>query len=577
MTVLPEAVRAQVARIGASQGFAGSERLRRFLTFTVDAVLDGRGGDLKEYIIGVEVFDRGDSYDPRLEPIVRVEARRLRSKLRAYYEAEGRDDSICIDYPKGSYVPEFRERGRAEPVNNIPKPAFPTVAVLPFLNLGSDPDQEYFSDGLTNEVIHSLTRLRGIRVVAAPSLRGPDRDFAEIARRLNVALLLNGTVRRSGDRLRVTVQLIEAATGFYLWSETYDRRMEDVFTIQEDIARSVTQALRLQLSSATAKPERSKPDLAAYHSYLRGRYLWNKRTAEGLQRSVECFQEAVRLDPGYAEGHAGLADAYAVLAEYGLYPQSQLMGLAEQSARRALALDATLAEPHTSLALIESVQYWRWEEARKHFERAIELNPGYSIAHHWFSYAYLAPLGRLGEAWEELSLAQNLEPLSPSIVVACATILDFQRRLPEAEQYLKSALELDPSGFRARLYLGRTYVGMGRYDEGIAVMEPMADDPTNRHIVLSLLGHAYAVAGRRREACEALRQLEERARETYVSPFLLARIHLGLSDLDTAFPLFDKALDDRDVRLIHLRVAPLFDPLRGDPRYDHLLQRLGLQ
>jgi len=575
MRLEPEAVRAQAARISASRVFAGSERLRRFLQFTVDAVLEGRGAGLKEYAIGVDVFDRGANYDPRLEPIVRVEARRLRAKLRAYYEEEGRDDPIRIEYPKGGYAPEFRECGAPESAAAAKSP-FHTIAALPFLNLGSDPDQEYFSDGLTHEVIHALTRLRELRVVAAPSLRGPDRDLGDIARRLNVELVLNGTIRHSGDRLRVTVQLVEASTGFYLWSETYDRLTEDVFAIQEDIARSVAQALRLQLTANAVQAGRPRPSLSAYHLYLRGRYLWSKRTAAGLQRSVECFQEAIRLEPDYAEGHAGLADAYAVLAEYGLYPQTELMGHAEKAARRALALDPTLAEAHTSLALIESAQHWRWEEARKHFERAIELNPGYPTAHHWFAYTYLAPTARLDEAWEEVSLAQRLEPLSPGITVACATLRSFQRRFSEAAEYLKSALDLDPSGFRARLYLGRTYGEMGRHDEGIAIMEPMAEDPTNGHIALSLLGHAYAAAGYHGKAREVLRRLEEHARHIYVSSFLVARVYLGFPDLDAAFPLFHRALDERDSRLMHLRVAPVFDCLRADARYAELLRRLGL-
>ncbi|MGH9718620.1 MAG: hypothetical protein ACRD8O_00275, partial [Bryobacteraceae bacterium] len=254
MAVPPDAVQAQLQRILSSKSFATSARLTRFLRFTVTAALEGRAAELKEYVIGVGVFDRKASFDPRVEPIVRVEARRLRAKLRQYYETDGQLDALIIDFPKGSYTPKFRSRDAVDPAASQPAaPSHNTVAVLPFANLGSDADNEYFSDGLTEELIHALTKVEGLLVVARPSafhFKGQAQDVQKIGEQLGVHSVLEGSVRRSGSRLRISAQLIEVATGFYLWSETYERKIEDVFAIQEEIAHAIVDALKVKLTGS---------------------------------------------------------------------------------------------------------------------------------------------------------------------------------------------------------------------------------------------------------------------------------------------------------------------------------------
>jgi TolB-like protein len=305
-----ETIRKHVARILASAAFANSDRMARFLRFVVDRTLDGAAQQLKEYAIGVEVFDRKPSYDPRVDPIVRVEARRLRSKLAAFYESEGKGSEVVILLPKGSYAPRFVRSDAQEdtPVESVSEATERTIAVLPFANVGRDPDQEYFSDGLTEELIHALTKVSGLRVVAwssATHMRGEERDVYRIGQQLGVATVLRGSIRCYRDRLRILVQLVDTRTGFYLSSETYDRHTEEMFAIQEEIAASIVNALQIRLG---VQPRRAR-SVKAYNAYLRGRFHWNKRSGDGMSKAVEHFEEALRIDPDFALGHAGLADA----------------------------------------------------------------------------------------------------------------------------------------------------------------------------------------------------------------------------------------------------------------------------
>ncbi|MBI1791693.1 MAG: hypothetical protein HYR60_29535 [Acidobacteria bacterium] len=546
----------------------------RFLRFTVETALDGRGAELKEYVLGVEVFDRKPSYDPRIEPIVRVEARRLRSRIKKYYETEGRDDPVRIEFSTGRYAPDFRRPEEKAP------PAVPTVAVLPFSNLSADPDNEYFSDGLTEELIHALTRLERLRVVAWPSahqFKGKPHDIRQIGEQLEVGSVLEGSVRRAGDRLRVTAQLVDVRSGVYIWSETYERQVEDVFAIQEEIARKIADTLLLHL--AVTPGERlghGKPaSLEAYYLYLKGRYEWNKRTVEGLQQSIECFERAIQVDGGYAAAWAGLADAYAILGGYGVAPPRELMPKAKQAAQRALDLDETLSEAHASLALVLSDYEHRWEESRLHYRRAIELKPGYATARHWIAIEYLASHGRLDEALAEIRRAQQLDPLSLVIRMAAALILEMQGRFDLAIEQQLDILRVDPNYYRALLGLARAYVGCGRSAEGIDILERLAGS-SPFSITLSVLGHAYAVTDRLDRAEQIIERLGEQAGRAYVSPFAFARVYLGFPQKDLAFEWLEKAYGERDARILHIKVAPIFHCLRGDPRYDALLGKMGL-
>ncbi|MBI3696829.1 MAG: hypothetical protein HY238_18580 [Acidobacteria bacterium] len=339
-------IQAQLSKILASPVFAGSDRMSRFLRFTVERALRGEGDRLKEYLLGVEVFDRRSSYDPRIDPIVRVEARRLRSKLEKYYETEGRGDPVRIDFPKGGYSPVLRERDRAAPA-----PERRTIAVLPFANLSSDPENEYFSDGLTEELIQALTKVEGLRVVAWSSafqFKGKARDIRQVGRQLSVDTVLEGSVRRADDRLRITAQLVDVSDGRYLWSQIYEREMKDVFAIQDEISRAIADTPRIKLTGALVKPY--TVNLEAYNLYLRGRFNWNKRTEEGLRKAIEYFEQALAGDAQYAPAYCGLADCYSMLGQYGLSPPREVMPQAKAAATRALDIDEALAEAHASFA-----------------------------------------------------------------------------------------------------------------------------------------------------------------------------------------------------------------------------------
>jgi TolB-like protein len=404
--ILYPAIRQQVEKILAHGLFTRSDRMGRFLRLAVEWTLAGRAAELKEYLLGVEVFDRKPSYDPRIDPIVRVEARRLRSKLKAYYEGDGRSDEIVIEFVKGSYIPQIRAgapAAAAPPPTQRAEPGVVATAVLPFTNLSPDPDNEYFSDGLTEELIHALTKLPGMRVVAwntAAQLRGRQQDIGAIRRQLQVENVLTGSVRIAGSDLRVRAQLIDAASGVYLWSETFDRQMQDVFAIQEEIARAIVRTLRVQFAG---KPERAlagrgRTNVSSYDWYLKGRYLHHRRTPEHMAQSIQCFENALAADENSALAHAGLADAYSLIMDYGLMSPANGMTPAKNNAERAIALDPDLAEPYVSLAYIRGMYEWDWPEAERLYLRSIELNPGYAPAHHWLGCDHYAPLGRFDEA-----------------------------------------------------------------------------------------------------------------------------------------------------------------------------------
>ena len=371
-----ESVRTQLRKILSSSTFARSERLARFLTFTVEQTLGGRGENLKEFVIGVEVFDKNEKYDPRMDPIVRVEARRLREKLRKYYETEGHDDALYIDFPTGAYVPLVKTREAA----GVSKPAATraenAIAVLPFVNLSSEQENEYFSDGLTEELINALTKVEGLRVVAWSSafqLKGKARDIRRIAEQLRVRAVLEGSVRRTADRLRITAQLVDTTDGHYLWSETYERAIKDVFSIQDEISSAIVGALRIKLTGSAGRSliTRYTENLQAYHLYLKGRFYWNKRTEEDFYKALGFFEQAIQIDPNYAPAYAGMADSYIMLGEHGSVPALSIMRKARATASRALEIDPSLAEAHVSLGSVAGLYEWNWRESEQHFRRAL--------------------------------------------------------------------------------------------------------------------------------------------------------------------------------------------------------------
>jgi len=580
--IAPQSVLAQLEKISGSKGFLHSLRLCRFLRFTVERALQGQAGQLKEYLLGVEVFDRKPSYDPRIEPIVRVEARRLRAKLKRYYQTAGRDDVVRIEFRKGSYVPVFKNRNAIE-LTPGPVPAERhTIAVLPFVNLSDDPQNEYFSDGLTEELIRALTKVGGLQVVAWTSsaqLKGKTYDIGTIGKRLAVGAVLEGSVRKAGDRLRVTAQLIRVTDQHYLWSETYERRMQDVFAIQDEISRAIVNTLRIRLVGEPGAElvGRYTRNLEAYNSYLRGRHYFNQQTPEGLRKAIEFFERAIGEDPHYASAYAWLSDSYNLLVIWGGIPANAVMAKARAAAERAVELDDTLAEAHTSVAANRAVFDWDWRGAEGEFQRAIELQPGFASAHHGYAMLCLAPLRRFAEAIAEMERALELDPLSLFINSSAGTAFYYARQYERAVEQFGKAIDLAPNYHLGHWGLGRAYAQKGKFEPAIAAFEKARDLSGGSPLTLGGLGYAYGRSGRREEARQLLDELGLRSASSYVSPFHTAIIHLGLGRKKQALEWLEKACQEHDARLGWLQADPIHDPLRSDLRFSGLLQKVGLQ
>lgn len=585
--VSPKAVRAQLERILHSAAFVRSGRISRFLRFAVDQALDGRSDELKESLLGVEVFDREPSYDPRTDPIVRVEARRLRSKLTAYYEREGRHDDIVIEIQPGGYVPRFARRAGStldpdrsppeSPAGDVPQ----AIVVLPFTNLTPDQENEYFSDGLTEELIHRFTRIAGLRVVAwqsASQFKGKSYDLKQLGEQLKVDAAVGGSVRRSGDRLRVAAHLVSTSDGRYLWSEAWERKLQDVFAIQDEISRSIADTLRLKLveQPASVSERRASADVAAYNLYLLGRFHWHKRTPDGLRQSIQLFEQAISADPALALGYAGLADAYSLLADYGLAQPSEIMKKARRAARRALAIDPTLAEAHTSLGFIRSLHDWRWDAAEKHYRKAIALNPGYATAHHWYAIDFLAMQARFEEARREMDIALRLDPLSLIINEGVGYLALLGRRYDEAIECYEKALELDRNFYKAYTAIGRALSLQGKYREAAEMFEKGRSLGGDVPSILAALGHNRSLAGDRAGAVALLEELRAMSGQRYAPTTCFALIHVGLGEKERALDWLELGCERRELPLANIGVHPIYDELRSAPRFQALLARIGL-
>jgi len=460
-------------------------------------------------------------------------------------------------------------------------PAARSVAVLPFVNASSDPDNEYFSDGMTDELIHLLAQVEGLRVAPRTSvfaLKGQKLDIRAVGARLGVNTVLEGSVRKAGGRLRITAQLSDAESGRLLWSERFDRDDRDVFAIQEDLARTIVATLRVDLLGTLGDPvpRRYTRNLVAYNHYLRGRHCWNKRTQTGVNEAIDYFERAIREDPGYALAYTGLADAYALQLDYRAAPVAEGMRRAREMARKALELDDTLAEAHTSLAWVVFIHDWDWELAESEFRRAIDLNPRYATARQWYAW-YLAAMGRREEALAEGRRAQTLDSASVSIQRGVGWLAYYARQPARAEVELQRALVLDPDQTETHLILALARFMAGDLEGADAALDQaLALSPDDTP---SLAARAR-VAMRRGDTATAeavAARFAELARERYVSPSDRAKLAVALGDSDAAFAAIERAYEERRGWLAYLAVEPLLEPLHDDPRFGVMLDRMSLR
>jgi serine/threonine-protein kinase len=466
-----------------------------------------------------------------------------------------------------------------------------SVAVLPFVDMSPQKDQEYFCDGMAEELINALSQIPALRVVSRTSsfqFKGKTDDVRTIGQRLGVRTLLEGSVRTAGERMRIGARLTNVANGYQLWSSQFDREIKDVFAVQGEIAASILAALRVTLimpaDAPLVQPHTGAPEV--YKLYLKGRHEWNKRTEDGLLRSIEYFQEAIDRDPGYARAHAGLADSYVLLGVYGIRPPAEVMPKAKATASRALeeAADASiagqadtgLAAVYTTLGCVEAVYEWSWEKAERHFREAIERDPKYPTAHHWYATNCLVPMRRFEEAAREIRIAQESDPLSPAIQTSLGLVHYFAGRFEEAAAALRQTLETDAGFAMAHFFLGQAYMRMERADDALAALGNASRLSPGSAEFRAGLGNACALAGQTDRARRILEELKQRRRERYVSAALIAEVHAGLGETEEALSWLGEAERERSPELCWIGVRPAFSRLRTQPRFVELVRAVGL-
>jgi len=451
-----------------------------------------------------------------------------------------------------------------------------SIAVLPFTNLGGEPENEYFSDGLAEEILNALGHVEALKVSArssAFSFRGKTTDIAAIAGKLRVANVLEGSVRRAGQRIRVTIQLIDARTGFQVWSERYDRQMEDIFELQDDIARAITERLKVSLGAGA---RRSTSDLQAYEFYLKGRYYWAQRP-QGIGKAIEYFEGAINTDPKYARARAGLADCYATLGswENGTMPPIEAMAKAKEAADKALELDKRLAEAHTTLAYRTTHHDWDWACAEAQFKHAFELNPNYAVCHHWYSH-YLTAVGRTEESLTASKRCLELDPLDLVINVHMAWHYLFARQYEQAIEQCSKTSELHPNSFWPAYFFGLAYEQQGDVDRALEDLRASVRMSGNVTFATAALGHLYGITGKTDEARAVYEELKARAEWAYVPAYDIAMVCTGMGWNDQALDYLARAHQERSGWITYLKVDPRLDPLRDDARFVDLLRRVRL-
>lgn len=630
----PSEIRGQLDRILSSQTFRTAEREKAFLRYVVERTMEGRAAELKEYTIGVEAFGRGDGFDPRLDTIVRTEARNVRRRLARYYEEQGHSDPVRIELPKGGYAPQFLESSQldTEPVigsaiNSEAQPAVvapleapprsasfklgwvkwwwvvgltgvaaivviaaleayapsfngiqavdaASIAVLPFRDLSGarDKESEILSDGLTEELIESLARIPHLRVVARASVfsyRGRVVDVRKAGREMSVRNILEGSIRISNGRVRIVAQLEDTINGYQLWSRSFDRKFDDVLTVQDQISSAIMQSLGVQLTGAANLKKGASPSPAAYQDFLQGLYFLNQSTAENIRTSIHYFDRAVASDPGFAPAYSGLAAGYALIANYTSTPLQEVVPRIRAAASKALQLDDTLGEAHLFLARADTYEA-NWAAAATEYWRALELSPGSADAHRYYG-DYLLQTGHLEQSLAEGRIALELDPLAPRVARFVGETLYYLGRYDDSVAQLQKALELNPNSGVLHQELGLVFMSRPEtYKQGVAESERARDLLEGDPWITGQLGYAYALAGRTADARDVLRTLEA-ATQDHVRALVVARVYTGLGDRDQAIAWLKKAVDQHDVKLYYLRSDPVYAPLRADERFRALL------
>ena len=611
-------VQAQVEKILASPGFATSERHSKLLRHLVSMSSAGRGAEIKEYVLGVEVFGRSASFDPQTDAIVRTEVSRLRAKLKTYYGADGRDDPVVIDLPTRSYVPVFKVR--EAPVTDTVSPSrahhrkwlwalaallmagvliaygsyglgrpnttvaqtqqsddVTSMAVLPFVNSDSDPALEQFADGLTEELIETLAEIEGLRVVSRSSafqFKGKREDLRAVAAKLNVGAVLEGTVRRSGKHLRITARLVNAADGHQYYSHVYEHEPKDAFAVQKEIAAHVASVLRVGESGRDVA--RFTKSAEAHSWFLQGLYHASRVTEPELMQAVDCYHRAIGYDPKYSPAYASLSDAYTTLALLNEGPP-EAMRKAAEAARTAVKTGETFAHAHSAMGSVLALYEWDWAGAEKEFHKAVEEDPDDSPILQQYATRYLVPQAHLDSALFELQRAQKVDPFSPQVMLNRGRVEYFKRDPARALTDIHSALGLDPELETGPLALAEAYLQSSKLDEASKILQECSA-PTEDEARLAVLGRVYGLSRQPERARQVLQQLMELDRHyRHVSGYFLSQVYLALGETSLALASLEKAAEERSPLIVYVNVAPQFDSLRAEPRFQALLKRIGLE
>ena len=457
-----------------------------------------------------------------------------------------------------------------------------SLAVLPLENLSGDPEQDYFADGMTEALITELGKISALRVISRQSVmqfKGTDKPLPEIARELDVDAVVEGSVLRADDRVRITVQLMRAEPEEQLWSQSYQRDLSEILALQSEVARAIAREIKIALTpeeqTRLASAHAVNPE--AYYAYLKGRYHWEKRTREGVDKSIEYFQQAIEKDPNYGLAYSGLADSYEGLYEYAGLPRTQMLTRANAATLQALEIDNTLGEAYATLAWLTTMVDWDWSVAERHFKRALDLNPGYARAHDLYGM-FLTIMGRHEEAIAEGKRAQELDPLSVLFNVRAGEWYYYARQYDKAIEEYRKVLEFDPSSSYAHWALGKAYVQKRMHEEAIAEFRkiPRGQDDFHAGVLRAFaLGYAYGMAGKRDEERNVLEEMLERSKRHYVHPAHIAYVYISLGEKDKAFEWLEKAYEERGGYLDLLKVDPWYDPLRSDPRFQELVRRMN--
>jgi TolB-like protein/Flp pilus assembly protein TadD len=455
-----------------------------------------------------------------------------------------------------------------------------SIAVLPFVNGSRDPNADYLSDGITESIINSLSRLPQLRVAARSTVfryKGRDEDPQKVGRELNVRAVVSGQVIQRGDTLVIQADLVDVGNGSQLWGDHYDRKLSDILTVQEEIAKEISEKLRLRLTGEEKEKlkKRYTANTEAYQLYLKGRYAWEKRTESGLKQSIEFFQQSIEKDPGYALAYAGLADSYGVLSSYSITSPAESVPRARAAARKALEIDEGLAQAHATLGITLTDYDHKWSSAESEYKKAIELDPNYATAHHWYGLLLMA-LGRVNEALAELRRAGELDPFSAIIQANTCRLFVYARQYDRAIQEGQKAVERNPNFGPAHRFLAYAYGAKRMTREAIAEYEAAASLFGQTPPGLGNLGRAQALANRRSEALRTIEEMKTLAARRYVSPSYLAEVFVSLGDKDQALDWWTKACENPDNEVTFLKVDPSNDDLQDDPRFAALLRKAGL-